>query len=62
MVTRTNKNDTVNGNKLKVGMYFSVPKKGANYTDIINFYEHRKKAEVIWSNELNLKRLNGILY
>lgn len=62
MVTRTNKNDTVNVNKLKVGMYFSVPKREANYTDIINLYDHRKNAQVIWSNELDLKRLNGTLY
>ena len=57
MITRVGKRSYYDTSKLKVGMYLQVPKKGDNFDSIIYKYEHRQQGEVIWSNELDLKRL-----
>jgi hypothetical protein len=56
MVTRTLKGKNVDTSKFKVGMYYLEYQKGKISGYIIKLYENRQNAEVIWSNELDLKR------
>lgn len=57
MITRTHKGRSIDTSTLKVGMYYLPYQKDANSDDIINLYDHRKNAAIIWSDELDLKRL-----
>jgi len=43
-------------------MYLLIPKKENGFDGIIKQYENRRNAKVIWSNELDLKRLYRRLY
>ena len=40
--------------KLKIGMYLLKPKANQTYSDLINLFNNKKQAELIWSNELDL--------
>lgn len=62
MVTQRPKVKDTNADKLKVGMYYLPYPKGGTFDDIINLYEHRQNAAVIWSNQLDLKRFYKINY
>jgi hypothetical protein len=62
MIRRAGNNNWLDTGKLKLGMYLALPKKGDDFQDIINLYEQRQKAEVLWSNELDLKRFYKTIY
>ena len=62
MVKPTTKDTKIIDNKLRVGMYLLTPKKENRFDGIIKQYENRQSAKVIWSNELDLKRLYRRLY
>lgn len=62
MVKPTSKNIKIEDHQLKIGMYLLIPEKEKGFQGIIEQYESRKNAKVIWSNELDLKRLYRHLY
>ena len=62
MVKPTTKDTKIIDNKLRIGMYLLMPKKENGFDGIIKQYENRQKAKVVWSNELDLKRLYRRLY
>ncbi len=62
MITRTKKGMNVDTITLKVGMYYLPYKMGDNFDAIIKQYDERQKADILWSNELDLKRLHKINY
>ena len=62
MVKPTTKDTKIIENKLRIGMYLLTPKKENGFDGIIKQYENRQSAKVIWSNELDLKRLYRRLY
>lgn len=62
MVKPTNKDIKIIDRKLRIGMYLLTPKKENGFDGIIKQYENRHNAKVIWSNELDLKRLYRRLY
>ena len=57
MVTRTIKGKNAEAMTFRVGLYFLEYKYGETYKNIILSYNSRQDAPVIWSNELELKRL-----
>ena len=62
MIKPITKDTKIIDNKLRIGMYLLTPKKENGFDGIIKQYENRQKAKVIWSNELDLKRLYRRLY
>ena len=62
MVKPTTKDTKIIDNKLRIGLYLLTPKKENGFDGIIKQYENRQNAKVIWSNELDLKRLYRRLY
>ena len=62
MVKPTSKDTKIWDNKLRVGMYLLTPKKENGFDGIIKQYENRQSAKILWSNELDLKRLYRKLY
>jgi hypothetical protein len=62
MVKPTKKDIEIIDNKLHIGMYLSTPKKENGFDSIIKQHENRQKAKIIWSNEIDLKRLYRRLY
>jgi hypothetical protein len=62
MVKPTTKDTKIIENKLRIGMYLLTPKKENGFDGIIKQYENRQNAKIIWSNELDLKRLYRRLY
>jgi hypothetical protein len=49
-------------NKIRIGMYYLKPQKGEDFDGIIKQYENRQQAMVLWSGELDLKRLYRKIY
>lgn len=62
MVKPTTKDTKIIDNKLRIGMYLLTPKKENGFDGIIKQYENRQNAKIIWSNQLDLKRLYRRLY
>jgi hypothetical protein len=57
MVRPTSKDLKLIEHTLKIGMYLMIPNEKNGFKGIINQYENRQKANILWSNELDLKRL-----
>lgn len=57
-----NQADTLLKQKIKVGMYVQEPQKDSGFSGIIQQYEHRKEAPVLWSNEIDLERFSRKFY
>lgn len=62
MVRPISKDIKVIDSKIKIGLYYIQPKKENGFEGIIKQYENRQKAMVLWSNELDLKRLYRKIY
>ena len=62
MVKPTGKDINIIDNKIRIGMYLLTPKKENGFDGIIKQYENRHSASILWSNELDLKRLYRRLY
>jgi hypothetical protein len=62
MIRWMNKGNINEISKIKVGMYILIPKKHSGFNEIVNLYERKQNAEVLWSNEIDLKRFNNINY
>jgi hypothetical protein len=43
-------------------MYYVVPQKEDGFEGIIKQYDNRQNAKILWSEELNLKRLYRKVY
>ena len=48
--------------KIKIGMYLITWTKNLKYRDQHDLYENRQKAEIIWSNDLELNKLYREIY
>jgi hypothetical protein len=57
-----NRKMTPQVNNLKIGMYYVLLENGVESKNISELYEQRKQADIIWSNELDLRRLNKSNY
>jgi hypothetical protein len=62
MVKPVLKETQANDSKIRIGMYYLAPKTEHDFRGIIQLYEDRKKAKVIWSNEVDLRRLDRKVY
>ena len=62
MVRPINKDIKAIDCKIRIGMYYIIPKKENGFEGIIKQYENRQKANILWSNELELNRLYRKVY
>ncbi|MBL7724168.1 MAG: hypothetical protein JNK27_08455 [Chitinophagaceae bacterium] len=62
MVKPINKDIKIGDQKLKIGMYLLTPKIEDGFQGIVRQYEQRQSAKIIWSNELDMKRLYRNIY
>ncbi|MFP9098879.1 hypothetical protein ACLI09_07485 [Flavobacterium sp. RHBU_24] len=62
IIRPTAKTVNVISSKIKVGMYYIIPEKGNEFEGIIKQYENRQAAKILWSEELDLKRLYHKVY
>jgi len=62
MVRPVNRNIDVINSRLRIGMYLVIYEPQNSSRSITDQYEQRKKSQVIWSNQLELKRLYGEVY
>jgi hypothetical protein len=59
MIRPTSKDIKIGDHKIRIGMYLLTPKKEE---EIIRPYEQRQNGKIIWSNEIDLKRLYRRIY
>lgn len=62
MVRPITKEIKVGDNKIRIGMYYLIPKKENGHEGVIKQYENRQNAKIIWSNQLTLNRLYRNVY
>lgn len=62
MIRPTSKDIKIGDHKLRIGMYLLTPKKEDGFEGIAKQYEQRQNAKIIWSNEIDLKRLYRRIY
>jgi hypothetical protein len=62
MINPVNKESKISDSKIKIGMYFNAVPKNWNFDDIINLYNNREKGKILWSSELDLKKLYRTVY
>lgn len=57
LIRPASKKVNVLSSKVKVGMYYIIPQKENGFNGIIEQYENRQSAKILWSEEIDLKRL-----
>jgi hypothetical protein len=62
MISPISKDIKIGDHKLRIGMYLLTPKKEDGFEGIAKQYEQRQNAKIIWSNEIDLKRLYRRIY
>jgi hypothetical protein len=62
IITAPQKGKKVDIDKLKIGMHSFFVEREITTAEITNLYEHRQDAGIVWTDELDLKRLNKINY
>ncbi len=62
MVRPVNKDIKIADYKIRIGMYYLTPKKENGFQGRVKQYEQRQTAKIIWSNELDLRRLYRMIY
>lgn len=62
LIKPTNKDIILGNHKLKIGVYLMKPNIKNGFDGIIKQYENRNAANILWSNELDLKRLYREIY
>jgi hypothetical protein len=62
MVRPTSKDIKAWDKKIRVGMYYLVPKNEDGSEGIIKQHDNRQKATILWSNQLDLSRLYRRVY